>query len=296
MKAIRSAPRLKQFLSEARRRNKRLTVGFVPTMGALHEGHASLIRRARKENSLVVVSIFVNPLQFGPKEDFARYPRPVSKDLALCRRNGADIVFLPEARSFLKEKSLQKKTRLPELANKLCGPFRPGHFQGVADIVKLFHGIVRPDRAYYGLKDYQQCRVIEETTRAAFGKTIRVILCPTVREKDGLAMSSRNRYLSRQERKDALRLIEALRLGRRLALQGRLGHPEIEQRMRGIVLRIPGVRIDYLSIVHAKSLRKMVESTLSNTAPLLVAGAIRIGGTRLIDNLLAAKRRKARRL
>ncbi|MBP9733518.1 MAG: pantoate--beta-alanine ligase, partial [Candidatus Omnitrophica bacterium] len=185
------------------------TIGFVPTMGALHAGHIELVRRARASCDRVVVSIFVNPLQFGPNEDLARYPRRLAADVDMCRKAGADIVFAPEPSAFLRMKSLVKVPAAP-LKKYLCGPFRPGHFDGVATIVAHFFRLVRPDKAFFGLKDYQQFRVIQEMSRKHFAPSLELIGVPTVREKNGLAMSSRNRYLKPRRRAEAAALYKAL--------------------------------------------------------------------------------------
>lgn len=279
MRIVRSLPDLEPALASLKKIGK---VGFVPTMGALHEGHLSLIRMAKRENRSVIVSIFVNPLQFGPSEDYARYPRALRRDCALARSAGADLIFAPEAAELLKS-PLNRPAYVPKLAAALCGPFRPGHFAGVSRIVALFFSLLRPDSAYFGLKDFQQCRVIEEMAAKEFPR-IRIRLVPTKRENDGLAMSSRNRYLSRAERREALKLYRALRTaGARLRAGG--SPASAESAMRRLVDTIPGVRVDYLSVVDARNLRKVVKSSPKPSCGFLAAGAIRIGKTRLIDNV-----------
>ncbi len=282
MKIIRSAPELERTVRGWNSRSPKPRVGFVPTMGALHEGHRALVRRARRANAIVVVSIFVNPLQFGPGEDYARYPRTESADMRLLRNAGADVVFIPAPRPFLRHKLL-KKTFLPPLAAPLCGRFRPGHFQGVVNIVAFLFRLVRPDRAYFGQKDYQQVRVVAEMTRRVFGARPRIVLCPTVREPDGLAMSSRNRYLTPEERRRALGLIKALRRGARALRRGQRT-PAVLRGLRDRLQREGISQIDYVAAVDGKSLKNVVK--WSPRRPLLLAAAVKIGKTRLIDNLL----------
>lgn len=283
MKIIRSAPALERYVALLESRAPRPVIGFVPTMGALHRGHSSLVRRARRECGVVIASIFVNPLQFGPREDYRKYPRPEAADIRLVRRSGADAVFIPDGRRLLGHRCL-KRTYLARLAKPLCGRFRPGHFQGVVDIVALLFRLVRPDRAYFGQKDYQQFRVIEAMTRRDFGRIPRVIMCPTIRERSGLAMSSRNRYLSSGERRTALGIVKALRLGRKLIRQGKEGRPRILKAMRDTLKKRGIRRIDYVEIAHPITLRNMVQLRVYPQA--LVAIAVRIENTRLIDNLL----------
>jgi len=253
-------------------------------MGALHEGHFRLVDCAKRENHSVVVSIFVNPMQFGPKEDFLRYPRTFKKDVAGLKRRGTDLVFAPEVRELLASPLKPKRPFVPAVAKGLCGPFRPGHFAGVSAIVELFFRLAQPDNAYFGLKDFQQCRVVEEMA-ARRCPDVRIRTVPTARQKDGLAISSRNRYLSRAERKRAAGLYLALK--KAVAGLRRKEKPaELEKQMRACVASISGASIDYLSIVDAGSLKKVKVSSSSKPAKgFLVAGAIRIGSTRLIDNV-----------
>src|SRR5437773_3227213 len=209
----------------------RQSVGFVPTMGALHEGHRALIRRARRENDRVVVSIFVNPVQFGPKEDFKRYPRTLSQDLALLKKEKVDIVFVPPAAQMFPP-GFSTVVEVPVLAVSLCGPFRPGHFRGVATVVAKLLEIMRPTRAYFGEKDYQQCRVIDRMVQD-LQMPVRIVACPTVREPDGLACSSRNRNLSARERDEAVKLYQTLYLGRELIEQKIMRDSrQLEQRLK----------------------------------------------------------------
>jgi pantoate--beta-alanine ligase len=257
------------------------SIGFVPTMGALHEGHLSLIRRARRENDQVVVSIFVNPLQFGPKEDLHRYPRTLAQDLRLLKQEKVDVVFAPSA-SQMFPAGFSTTVDVPAYEQALCGPFRPGHFRGVATVVMKLFQIVRPTRAYFGKKDYQQCRVIDRMAQD-LQMPVRIVACPTVREPDGLAMSSRNRYLSKREREEAVKLYQALYLGRELIEQRiMLDSQRLEKRLKQVLSQIPGRRIDYVSVVDPLTLAPMRKIH----RPVLLAAAVWIGKTRLIDNVL----------
>lgn len=255
-------------------------------MGALHAGHIELVRRARASCDRVVVSIFVNPLQFGPNEDLARYPRCLAADADLCRKAGADVVFAPEPSAFLRMKSLVKVPAAP-LKKYLCGPFRPGHFDGVTTIVAHFFRLIRPNRAFFGLKDYQQFRVIEEMGRKQFGPGLEIIGVPTVREKNGLAMSSRNRYLKPRRRIDAAVLHKSL-----LRARDRVCKPGAHAaKIRAALVREleAGGRftVQYAEISDAKSLRP-VAGLISQPAAgnIVIAAAVFMDGTRLIDNVL----------
>lgn len=269
-------------IAELRRARTAATgsAGLVPTMGYLHEGHLALIRRARTENELVVVSIFVNPTQFGPAEDFSRYPRDLPRDLALCREAGVDLVFAPEPPAMYPE-GFQTYVEVVELAQGLCGASRPGHFRGVATVVaKLFH-LIQPDRAYFGEKDAQQLRVIRRMVRD-LNMPVEIVSVPTVREPDGLAMSSRNVYLSAEERRAATVLSRALYLARDLVAAGERDAAVIGRRMRDLLDAEPLARVDYLAVVDDESLAPV----LRIERPTLVALAVFFGRTRLIDNML----------
>lgn len=254
-------------------------VGLVPTMGALHAGHRSLIEAAKARCDDVVVSIFVNPTQFGPGEDADRYPRTMDADLAVCRNTGVELVFLPSVEEMYAN-GATTSLRIGGLTEGLCGPHRPGHFEGVATVVTKLFNIVPADEAYFGEKDYQQLKVIQRMVRD-FHIPIDIIPCPTVREPDGLAMSSRNVYLSPSERVQAGSLSQALRHA-----VARAGHGEtdcrrlIDEATRHIEQAGP-VRIDYVSIVNAESLEPM--SVLDRPARMCLA--VRIGACRLIDNM-----------
>ena len=237
-------------------KQNRKSIGFVPTMGALHAGHRSLFQRARHENDQFVVSVFVNPLQFGPKEDFKRYPRNVKQDLKILKEEKVDVVFVPSASEMFPH-GFSTSVDVAGLTSTLCGPFRPGHFRGVATVVAKLFEIVQPTRAYFGAKDYQQGRVIQRMVQD-LQMSVRVIACPTVRESDGLACSSRNRGLSPQAREEAIKLYQALYLGRELVEQKIMKESkQLEKRLRGILARIPKSRIDYVSVVDPVSLAPM---------------------------------------
>ncbi|HWR73940.1 MAG TPA: pantoate--beta-alanine ligase [Nitrospirota bacterium] len=261
-------------------RNERKKIGFVPTMGFLHEGHLSLIRRAREENDVVVVSIFVNPTQFGPAEDLARYPRDVEGDKAKCGTAGADILFMPQALEMYPEKP-SVFVIVDGISDILEGAIRPGHFRGVATIVaKLFH-IVKPHKAYFGQKDFQQCAVIKRMARG-LDLDVDVVVLPTVREPDGLAMSSRNSYLSPEERRKATVLYRALKAGEELIRSGVHEPEKVRQKIRAVLLQEKGIEVDYAEIADPETLVPL--EVVQDRMVLLVAA--RIGSTRLIDNLL----------
>ena len=283
MKITRTARELKTALRPYHR--KKLTIGLVATMGALHRGHLSLIRQAKQDNARVVVTLFVNPLQFGPREDFKAYPADIRKDTSRCRKAGADILFIPEARQLLKSEAF-RHIRVSYLNKTLCAPFRPGHFNGVATIVALFFRLTQPTRAYFGLKDYQQYRVVAEMTRRNFKNTIEIIPAPIVREASGLAMSSRNRYLKPDERKKARALYRTLQWGRR-RLQERSGSArELIKAMKARLEATRAIKVQYIEIVDARTLKRISSLMDTKNRHVLLAAAIHIARTRLIDNVL----------
>lgn len=261
-------------------RKQGLSIGLVPTMGFLHEGHQSLIERACRENDRVVVSDFVNPVQFGPGEDLASYPRDLERDAEVCRKAGADLIFHPTPEEmYFPDFSTYVNMEL--LSEELCGKTRPTHFRGVCTVVsKLFH-IVAPDRAYFGQKDAQQLAIIKRMVRD-LNFDIEIVGCPIVREADGLAKSSRNTYLSLEERQAALVLSKAVALGQSMAEQGEKDAEKIVSAMKKLISEEPMARIDYVQAVDAVTVQPIKEMT----PPVLVAMAVYIGKTRLIDNFI----------
>jgi pantoate--beta-alanine ligase len=261
-----------------RREGKR--IGFVPTMGFLHEGHLALMRRARQENDIVVASIFVNPVQFGPNEDLDRYPRDAEGDRAKCVTAGVDILFMPTASEMYPEKPSVFVT-VEGISDILEGAIRRGHFRGVATVVAKLFNILKPHKAYFGQKDFQQCTVIKRMV-IGLDLDVEVIVLPTVRETDGLAMSSRNSYLDPGQRQKATCLFRALRLGEELVKNGVREPETIKQKMRAILVQEKGVEIDYVEVADPDRLAPL-ERLEGRTVLLL---AVRLGGIRLIDNLL----------
>jgi pantoate--beta-alanine ligase len=265
-----------------RTKSRGISIGFVPTMGALHDGHVSLIRRARKENEEVIVSVFVNPLQFGPKEDFKAYPRPLSADKSLCLREHVDVFFCPSPQEMFPNDFCTSVELSGPLTANLCGAFRPGHFKGVATVVLKLFNLVQPNRAYFGEKDYQQVRVIQRMVQD-LSMPVHVVACPTIREADGLAVSSRNRYLSRKQREEAVKVYQSLYLGRELVEQKIvLDSGRLIKRLSQVISTIPSSRLDYISIADPLTLEPMNKIR----RPALLAIAVRIGKTRLIDNVI----------
>lgn len=261
-------------------RKQGLSVGLVPTMGYLHEGHKSLIDRACKENDKVVVSVFVNPKQFGPGEDLATYPRDIQRDAALCEDAGAALIFNPEPEEMYFD-DFHTYVTMESLSDELCGKTRPIHFRGVCTVVsKLFH-IVAPDRAYFGQKDAQQLAIIKRMVRD-LNFDIEIVGCPIVREADGLAKSSRNTYLNPEERKAALALSKAVGLGQELIQKGERNADVIVEKMKQLIEEEPLAKIDYVQAVDAISIQPVAE--IKGT--VLVAMAVYIGKTRLIDNFI----------
>jgi pantoate--beta-alanine ligase len=257
-----------------------VTVGLVPTMGALHAGHQSLIRKARLTSDAVVVSLFVNSRQFGPGEDFLRYPRPFQADAALCRAEGVDVLFAPSARAMYPP-GFRTSVSVPDVARRWEGAKRPGHFDGVATVLTKLFVIARPDVAFFGQKDFQQMVIVRRLVED-LNLGVRLVVCPTVRERDGLALSSRNRRLTPAQRRAAPVLYEALQAGRTVILRGvRFGHL-ITKAMRQVIATEPRMKADYLAVCGPETLEPLARVT--KTAVLL--GAVRLGRVRLIDNLL----------
>mgnify|MGYP001563639420 CR=1 FL=1 len=261
-------------------KRKGLKIGLVPTMGFLHEGHMSLIRRAAKDTDCVIVSIFVNPAQFGPKEDFKKYPRDMKKDLELCEKEAVDIIFAPEAGEVYPE-GFATYVKVERITDALCGASRPGHFRGVATVVAKLFNITMPDIAYFGQKDSQQAVIIKRMTED-LNMPVKIKVEPVVREKDGLAMSSRNVYLNPEERKQALSLYRSLELARCMFDKGERSASKIINRMKREIQKNPDAKIDYISIVNADNLAGL--ERIKEKA--LIAIAVLIGKTRLIDNII----------
>ncbi len=257
-----------------------LSVGLVPTMGYLHEGHESLIHRAVAENDRVVVSVFVNPIQFGPKEDLATYPRDMERDSAVCQRAGASLIFHPEKEDMYCG-DFCTYIDMEGLTKGLCGKSRPTHFRGVCTVVGKLFNIVRPDRAYFGEKDAQQLAVIRRMVRD-LNFDLEIVGCPIIREEDGLARSSRNTYLSPEERKAAPILHRGLTRGEELVRAGERRAEEIRKAVTSVIESEPLARIDYVEVVDFENMEPV--ETLKGT--VLTAVAVYIGGTRLIDNFI----------
>jgi pantoate--beta-alanine ligase len=263
----------------AKARAEGKTVGFVPTMGALHEGHAALVRAARAASGFIVVSIFVNPTQFGPKEDFAKYPRTLEADEKVCGQAGADLIFAPCVEEMYPPDSVTF-VEVGKLGDVLCGASRPGHFRGVCTVVLKLLNIVQPDLAHFGSKDYQQARIILQMVRD-LSVPVTVQVEPTVREADGLALSSRNRYLSAAERAVAPRIYQALQATRAKAQAGEIDAARLESALGAELAAIPGARVDYARVVDAATLQPLARLD----RPAVAAVAVFLGTTRLIDNL-----------
>ncbi|HEY3325303.1 MAG TPA: pantoate--beta-alanine ligase [Planctomycetota bacterium] len=272
---IKTASEMQSISRDAIKNSK--SVGFVPTMGALHAGHKTLIERARKENDIVVVSIYVNPTQFGPDEDFERYPRPIEDDKKLCADAGVDFIFAPET---LYAPDARTWVHVGQLEDPLCGMSRPGHFCGVATVVTKLLSIVRPDRAYFGRKDAQQLLIIQNLARD-LDLGCEIVPCETVREADGLAMSSRNKYLSPGERRQALSISKALNYCKTKIEGGERDAMSLLEGMMEILQQQPDVDVDYVVLVNADTLEDLVELE----GDVLAAIAAKVGKTRLIDNM-----------
>lgn len=318
----------KMYSTSQHQRKQGKIVGFVPTMGYLHEGHLSLVRRSKGVCDVTVVSIYVNPLQFGPGEDLSRYPRDLERDRDRLEREGADFLFLPTTEDLYPSRpgseKFQTSIEVKELSSHLCGTSRPGHFAGVATIVCKLLNIVSPHKAYFGLKDYQQFLVIRRMAQD-LNLPVEILGCPTVREDDGLAMSSRNGYLSPSQRRQALSLFQALQLGRSMIQKGVTNLASVKEAMRKRIEREPEAVIDYLCICHPETLadlrtfddlealpnleefpaaRSGRASELAQPPPspaahpgsVLLALAVKIGAARLIDNMLVSLSRSGETL
>lgn len=283
---IRTIAELRREIAAYRRNGTdKSTVGFVPTMGYLHEGHASLLRESVSNNGLTVLSIFVNPLQFGPNEDLDKYPRDEARDILVAARTGTDIVFIPEVQEIYPQNNITVVT-VAEITDRLCGSSRPGHFDGVATVVTKLFNIVQPDRAYFGLKDAQQIAVISRMAED-LNIPVEIVPCPTQRETDGLALSSRNVYLSPEERKQALVLSRSL-AGVVEWVRDGMTASQLTARLTEEIRKEPLAVIDYVDVLTYPDL-KWVNGQFrlqEADASLLIALAVRFGKTRLIDNKL----------
>jgi pantoate--beta-alanine ligase len=278
MKTITTISAMRSFADSLRRAGKR--IGFVPTMGFLHEGHLSLMARARQENDVVAASIFVNPTQFGPKEDLDRYPRDAEGDRKKCESTGVDVLFTPAAAEMYSERP-SVFVNVEGISDILEGAVRPGHFRGVATVVAKLFNIIKPHKAYFGQKDYQQCAVIKRMV-FELNLDVEVIILPTVREADGLAMSSRNSYLGPEDRRKAACLYRALTAGEELIKNGVREPEKVKQKMRAVLVQEKGVEVDYAEVSDPDTLAPL--ERVEGRIVLLVAA--RVGSTRLIDNLL----------
>jgi pantoate--beta-alanine ligase len=285
MKIIRSATGMavlsQRFLREGVR------IGLVPTMGALHDGHRALVRAARLRCDALVVSIFVNPTQFGPQEDLAKYPRPIAHDHAMCRKEGVDVCFEPTAEAMYPN-GFQTVVTLPTIARRWEGEIRPHHFSGVATVVTKLFGIVRPQVALFGQKDFQQSALVRQLVKD-LNLGVEMVVCPTVRETDGLAMSSRNVYLSQEERTRAITLYKSLRAGAEMVRRGVTDGEAVQSVMAHVLKKEPAITIDYLAVCNPSTLEPL--SVVTSRVVLL--GAVRIGSVRLIDNLLVTLPRRS---
>ncbi|WP_373457763.1 pantoate--beta-alanine ligase [Paenibacillus wynnii] len=262
-------------------------IGLVPTMGFLHEGHASLLRRAGEMCGTVVMSIFVNPLQFGPNEDFESYPRDEKRDLELAEREGADIVFIPSVEAMYPT-PIRTQVSVSSLTTQLCGASRPGHFDGVTTVVSKLFNMVQPDYAFFGLKDAQQVAVLRQMV-SDLNMNVNIIACPIVRESDGLALSSRNVYLSQEERTQALVLSRSLQEARQAVEEGTANTvAEVKQLLVSVISRSPLTNIDYAEILTFPGLDSLDADTSLMTieGEIIMALAVKFGKTRLIDNIV----------
>ncbi|MCK5226432.1 MAG: pantoate--beta-alanine ligase [Planctomycetes bacterium] len=278
MKISETIKSVRELVNTARKAGKK--IGFVPTMGALHIGHISLIEEAVKQCDFVAVSIFVNPTQFSVGEDFQKYPRPLQADLEICKKAGVDVVFAPSIKEMYPNENLTW-VNVEKITEPLCGKSRHGHFRGVATVCTKLFNIVVPDFAYFGQKDAQQAAVIKQMI-SDLNMPVEIVVCPTVREKDGLAVSSRNQYLSRQHKKDATLIYKSLQKCQQMILAGEEDVSVIIDGIGQILSQSPAIEIEYISVVDAQTLQNLTKIS----GKVLVAIAVKIGSTRLIDNIL----------
>ena len=278
MEVIETIEAVREKVTAARKKGKK--IGLVPTMGAFHRGHISLIERAVKDCDFVVVSIFVNPTQFGHGEDFEKYPRDFDADIEACRKAGVDLVFAPSTEQIYTAENLTW-VNVEKLTDTLCGQFRLGHFRGVTTVCAKLFNIVQPDIAFFGRKDAQQAIVIKRMV-ADLNMPLKFVICPTIRDTDGLALSSRNQYLTEQQRKDATLIYKSLQECEKMLKAGVTSTKEVITQMRSILYQAPSINIEYVGIVDAETLQSLDHIT----GRVLAAVAVRIGPARLIDNIL----------
>ena len=277
-RVVESISSIQAYVAACRKRG--MKVGFVPTMGAFHDGHLTLMREARRNNQAVIVSIFVNPIQFSAGEDFDRYPRRLEQDTKMAESEGVDVIFSPSVAEMY-PKGFDTYVDQSDLPAKLCGEFRVGHFRGVMTIVTKLFNIVKPDVAYFGQKDYQQSLIIRRTA-TDLNLEVATKVLPTVREEDGVAMSSRNIYLGPKQRKDATCLIQSLHRAEDMVNNGESSASKVAAEMKRLIRKVKGTRVEYIAIVNSDTLEPVKEIK----GKTLVALAVRIGKARLIDNIL----------
>lgn len=269
---------MKDIVKKLKKKGK--TIGLVPTMGYLHEGHLSLVRKSKSENDITVMSIFVNPIQFGSNEDYDRYPRDFERDKNLAEKEGVDYIFYPSVKEMYPE-DFKTVVSVKKITEIMCGKSRPGHFDGVATVVLKLFNIVNPDRAYFGQKDAQQLAVIKQMVKD-LNLDVEIVSCPIVREEDGLAMSSRNTYLSEDERKSATVLYRALNLAKDLIEKGERDVSKLKKAMEDLILKEKYTRIDYIEFVNYETFEVITKVE----GKVLIALAVFVGSTRLIDNMV----------
>lgn len=280
MKIIKSPDELQKTVLNFIKKNK--TVGLVPTMGALHPGHISLIKKSVSQNDVTVVSVYVNPIQFAPNEDYNKYPRPIKSDIEICKQNKVDFLFLPTDDT-LYDKNFSTYVTVEKLSSIMCGVTRPTHFRGVATVVTKLLNTVMPDKAYFGLKDYQQYIIIKRAVKDLNIRT-KIVGCPIVREKSGLAMSSRNSYLSDEAKQEAANIYKSLCVAKQKFHEGKKLE-SINKELVKNILKIPGSKIDYVQLRNADTLQPATDTDKK----VVIAVAVKTGGVRLIDNVVCKK-------
>ncbi|AEM74211.1 pantoate--beta-alanine ligase [Caldicellulosiruptor acetigenus] len=278
MVVVQKIQEMKEIVKRLKKEGK--SIGFVPTMGYLHEGHLSLVRLSKQQNDITIMSIFVNPIQFGPNEDYDRYPRDFERDKSLAEKEGVDYIFYPSVKEMYPE-DFKTVVSVKKITEIMCGKSRPGHFDGVATVVLKLFNIVNPDRAYFGQKDVQQLAVIKQMVKD-LNLDVEIIPCPIVREQDGLAMSSRNVYLSEEERKSAAVLYRALNLAKEMIEKGEKDVSSIKRAMEEMILKEKYTKIDYIEFVNNETF----EIISKVEGKVLIALAVFVGKARLIDNIV----------